>query len=26
MLIIKRAYQRKYQVGGSGIVSKLKDF
>ena len=25
MLIIKRAYQRKYQVGGSGIFSKLKD-
>jgi len=24
MLIIKR--QRKYQVGGSGIFSKLKDF
>jgi len=26
MLIIKRGYQRKYQVGGSGIFSKLKDF
>jgi len=25
MLIIKRGYQRKYQVGGSGIFSKLKD-
>jgi len=23
---IKRGYQRKYQVGGSGIFSKLKDF
>ena len=26
MLLIKRGYQRKYQVGGSGIFSKLKDF
>ena len=26
MLIIKRRYQRKYQVGGSGIFSNLKDF
>jgi len=26
MLIIKRGYQRKYQVGGSGIFLKLKDF
>jgi len=26
MLTIKRGYQRKYQVGGSGIFSKLKDF
>jgi len=26
MLKIKRGYQRKYQVGGSGIFSKLKDF
>jgi len=26
MLIIKRGYQRKYQVGDSGIFSKLKDF
>jgi len=26
MLIIKRGYQRKYQVCGSGIFSKLKDF
>jgi len=26
MLIIKRGYQRKYQVGGSWIFSKLKDF
>jgi len=26
MLIIKRGYQRKYQVSGSGIFSKLKDF
>jgi len=25
MLIIKREYIRKYQVGGSGIFSKLKD-
>ena len=25
MLITKRGYQRKYQVGGSGIFSKLKD-
>ena len=26
MLIIKRGYQRKYQVGDFGIFSKLKDF
>jgi len=26
MLIIKRGYKRKYQVGGSGIFSKLIDF
>jgi len=26
MLIIKRGCQRKYQVGGSGIFSKLKNF
>jgi len=26
MLIIKRGYQRKCQVGGSGIFSKFKDF
>jgi len=26
MLTIKRGYQSKYQVGGSGIFSKLKDF
>jgi len=26
MLIIERGYQRKYQVGGFGIFSKLKDF
>ena len=26
MLIIKRGYKRKYQVGGSGIFSNLKDF
>jgi len=26
MLIIKCGYQRKYQVGGSGIFSKLKNF
>jgi len=26
MLIIKRGYQRKYQVRGSGIFSKLKAF
>jgi len=26
LLIIKRGYQRKYQVGSSGIFSKLKDF
>ena len=25
MLIIKCGYQRKYQVGGSGIFSKLKN-
>ena len=25
MIIIKLGYQRKYQVGGSGIFSKLKD-
>ena len=26
MIVIKLGYQRKYQVGGSGIFSKLKDF
>ena len=26
MIGIKHGYQRKYQVGGSGIFSKLKDF
>jgi len=26
MLIIKRGYKRKYQVVGSGLFSKLKDF
>jgi len=26
MIVIRRGYQRKYQVGGSGIFSKLKDF
>jgi len=26
MLIIKRGYKRKYQVGASEIFSKLKDF
>ena len=26
MLIIKRGYQRKYHDGGSGILSKFKDF
>jgi len=26
MIIIKRGYKRKYQVGGSGIFPKLKDF
>jgi len=26
MIIIKRGYQTKYQVSGSGIFSKLKDF
>jgi len=25
MIIVRRAYKRKYQVGGSGIFSKLKD-
>jgi len=25
-LIVTHGYQRKYQVGGSGIFSKLKDF
>jgi len=25
-MLIKRGYQRKYQVGGSGTFSKLKDF
>jgi len=25
MLIVKRGYERKYQVGGSGIFSKLID-
>jgi len=26
MIVIRRGYQRKYRVGGSGIFSKLKDF
>jgi len=26
MIVIRRGYKRKYQVGGSGIFSKLKDF
>jgi len=26
MTVIRRGYKRKYQVGGSGIFSKLKDF
>jgi len=26
MIIARRGYQRKYQVGSSGIFSKLKDF
>ena len=26
MIVIKHGYQRKYQVGGSGTFSKLKDF
>jgi len=26
MLIVRKGYKRKYQVGGSGIFSKLKDF
>jgi len=26
MLVIRKGYKRKYQVGGSGIFSKLKDF
>jgi len=26
MLVIRCGYKRKYQVGGSGIFSKLKDF
>jgi len=26
MIVARRGYQRKYQVGGSGIFSKLKDF
>ena len=26
MIVIRREYQRKYQVGGSGIFSELKDF
>ena len=26
MIIVKRGYKRTYQVGGSGIFSKLKDF
>ena len=26
MIVISRGYKRKYQVGGSGIFSKLKDF
>jgi len=26
MIVIRRGYKRKYQVDGSGIFSKLKDF
>ena len=26
MIVIRRGYKRKYQVGGSGIFSKFKDF
>jgi len=26
MIVIRRGYKRKYQVGGSGIFSNLKDF
>jgi len=26
MIVIRRGYKRKYQVGGSGIFLKLKDF
>jgi len=26
MIVIRRGYKRKHQVGGSGIFSKLKDF
>jgi len=26
MIVIRRGYKRKYQVGGSAIFSKLKDF
>jgi len=26
MIIVRRGYRRKHQVGGSGIFSKLKDF
>jgi len=26
MIIVRPGYKRKYQVGGSGIFSKLKDF
>jgi len=26
MIVIRRGYKRKYQVGGSGIFSELKDF
>jgi len=26
MIVLKRGYKRKYQVGSSGIFSKLKDF
>jgi len=26
MIVIRRGYKQKYQVGGSGIFSKLKDF
>jgi len=26
MIVIRRGYKRKYQVGSSGVFSKLKDF